>query len=497
MESNSPSFLPEHWGTSSQKALTTPSAQGKFLLSDWHHKDPNGNGTVRMVSKKDAKNYPSQGRAFYLKDNGSLFNWADPAGGCINLYKASEAGKGGDPYISECAAGSPFEWKGGTNYKGKPGDGSGLYFNSTDSGTKSRGNLCYNPNKGLYTFGEYGGKEYGEWNHKECSWIDSDTARWCCSTPNILSPDKKYCDPSYMPNTPGGTCPSLMLELCQNKWDSTACKNYLQAFKNSPDAHQVVKTAIVNELNRREPPDYTPARDNKDPFLTTTTPSLCSTVPGACDGLLNQYCAQFTRSDLNKDITLQRLCGCHMSKGEQPSFSELKLENPTVQPNQYIYPGVDIECDPTCRFSNTIPYSVKIGNTWVPAKCDATTCILSNISLNDINSTGGFNIDQNCGGCGDGNCSCYITDVIINKINSQGKVNLKQNCGSCYVTKQGESGANAKRVECATLGPYAGGGGFWEILEKYRVLIIVILILLVVVIAIAIAVVYYEKKKRA
>lgn len=489
---SAPSFLPERWGDA--KKLTTTSAQGSFLVSDWHDKDSEGNGKVKMVPGKDLHKYPSPGTVQFLNSNGSLYNWADPNGSCTNIYSGEE----GKPYLRSCDAGYPYSWKGGTDYTdgSNTKKGSGLYYHRTGIETKGYGNLCYNPNKGIYTVGQYAGKKFGKWNDKECSWIDKDTAVWCCSTPNILEGDKKYCDPSYLPNTSAGTCPALMLEECQNNWNNQACKNYLQVFKNSPDAQKVVKTAIVNKLNSKSPPDYTPARDKNDPFLKATVPNLCSTVPGSCDGLLDQYCAQFKKSDLNKDPTLQRLCGCHLSKGTKPIFNEINLENKEVQPNQYNYPGVKVECDPLCRFSNTISYSKNIGGVWIPAQCDATTCILSNISLNQINSEGGFNIDQNCGGCGDGNCSCYITDVIINEINSKGKVNLNQNCGSCYVTKEGESGADAKRVECSTLGPYAGGGGFWGWVDKNKILIFVIGIILIIIIVVAISVIMIKKEKK-
>ena len=327
----------------------------------------------------------------------------------------------------------------------------------------------------------------------QCRWRTFNEAFGCCtSTKQEASQDGK-CGPAFMPNAginePVSLCPNLMVNACQEYWGKGgSCDTYLQEFTNTSDAKKVIQTTVRDYINSQAQRtgcgtnDYTTPRspggtcvntdgkqrdDSKDQFLSTTLPFLCKSSPGACDLILNEYCAQFTREDLeNLDTngTIQQICGCHLSgvggSADQGGLTDISH---VVQPNQYPYPGITTACDPICAFAGTIPYSTET--------CSSTVCILDDININQINSQGSITINQICGGTGsNAKSSCYISGLDINEINSQGKDFLNQNCTACYAFCPSDQWhqnrpANAVQVPCGNplqnynYGKSCGSGG--------------------------------------
>lgn len=311
---------------------------------------------------------------------------------------------------------------------------------------------------------------YADPNSAACQWRTDQEAFACCTavsgTPNL----KRDCAPAFMPNNEGtySSCQSLMLEICQNNWLDVPCQNYLTSFKFNNDVPIVVQNTIRNYINSQSTRtkcgtnDYTsPAvddnacrDDSKDEFLTKILPNICEATleAGACDDLLDQYCASFTRDDLRKDHTLQMLCGCHMSRGQNLPNAGLILKGKQVD-NQYIYPGFGVPCDPICANGKSLQRNAE--------PCEQTVCIMDNIVINEQNSVCDVNITQSCGDNydnKDGKGICYMSDVDVNLINSECKsINLTQNCGSCFKYTSGNTDpADAVKFDCSD--PWGNGG---------------------------------------
>jgi hypothetical protein len=295
-------------------------------------------------------------------------------------------------------------------------------------------------------------------------WISPEQMVNCCIFDQSgIPPDKNPCAPEYV-TSGSGYCPVVMLEECKD-WSTDKCQTYLQLIKNTPLAKDLVPQILKNYItNPKRAPmnDYCspllpfhhcPAGrdDSKDPFFTDIVPELCSAT-GSCDAILNQFCSQFLKEDLNKDPTLQTLCGCHLSESQMkppqpPPDQGLKLTNTITRSNQYIYPGVPTVCDPICNIKNTILKN----NT----PCKGTTCIMDHVDINIINSaTGPIDVGQFCG-CKDGvSCNCFINDLNIDVANSkiQGGIQVFQKCGACF-TFDSDNPAKVQQIDCNTLKP--------------------------------------------
>lgn len=323
------------------------------------------------------------------------------------------------------------------------------------------------------------------------TWVTTTEIINCCTSNSSTPGLNTYCGPDYLPGGEGSICPFVMENYCKDNWlksNSTneQCQLYLQNYLNlGGDAQKVVQNTIIDNLNSLSPPDYTSKLlnsqnkrdDSSNSFFTTVIPDLCGYVPGACDCILSQYCSSFTKDDLNKDPTLQQLCGCFLNSGNNlPCKSGINLTNISIAPNQYEYSFAGIQCDPYCRYKNTIQ------NSSLGGECSSTVCIIDNININDINSSGSnsFNI-----ACGDGkNSECYIGNIDINKINSQGQININENCGSCFVINS-VNPLNVTNVKCSDL---SGGNGKDSFLTKIlnwiksHIIIVITIILILIII---------------
>lgn len=351
---------------------------------------------------------------------------------------------------------------------------------------------CYSPGASDPYDGNVTFQDSSNRNLQACKWrTDLEVFGCCSSTPAQASdPDIiQRCAANvsdggsggFMPNGKGHLCVDFMLGICENNWDQDYCAAYLQSFENgvgNSDVLTVFQDATANYINNMAAKtgcgynDYTSVAlgnsckmpsgkmrdDSKDTFINGTLVNFCKTNPGKFDNLLNQYCGQFTRSDLDGDDTfLQSLCGCHLSDGSDiaPGSTPLHLHNPRQEHNQYAYPGVTTACDPLCAYAGTIQSSA--------TPCSQTVCIMDNIGVNMINShcNQGINITQVCGASFKGGPTtgdCYMSNVDIDLINSScGYERIAQYCNTCF-TYDPENPAAATQVTCPTA-PGGGGGG--------------------------------------
>lgn len=348
----------------------------------------------------------------------------------------------------------------------------------------------------------------------------TDQEAFACCTSSGSDQIAQMCGPGFMPSaeTQNSLCIPFMLALCETNWDQDACQRYLGSYKSNDDVRPVVQRTVANYINgiadrpenkctytdgplKGQPGtnDYTsPAigkmckkadntlrDDANDPFLSDSLFKLCSldsgssdgflsTRDGICDNILNQYCAQFTRQDLQLDEAsggiLMKLCGCHLAVpqqkpdggciGNSPPQTCLKYSSPnfpqgistTVQSTQYPYPATPSQCDPICNQAGVIPNN---------QTCTETVCIMDNVNVQTIASScgKGINITQVCaqGTKGKGTGNCYMSDVYVNSISSScGGVFLNQNCNACFTYPEGEPW-NAKQVPCCDPGNNSGG----------------------------------------
>jgi hypothetical protein len=277
---------------------------------------------------------------------------------------------------------------------------------------------------------------------------------------------------------------------------------------NPITVQKTVENTISNHINSLNPPKYVSSKNSNDTFFKHTIPYLYDHVP--IDNILNQLCYPFTREDLKNDPTLQRICGCHLSRGHRPNIDtglllekdvdcvsgchekigghfgpsgpipssnciskcenakdilhiddchewcEKKLTdcihrcptNHAQQPNQYPY-GVTVNCDPICWFADTLE------NKKTP-HCDSSVCILDDVTINLVKSKGDVSLNTMCGDNNDG--TCYIHNVDISEFDSAGDINLKQQCGACYTFNDKVSADKAQLVDCATLHPISDPG---------------------------------------
>jgi hypothetical protein len=289
---------------------------------------------------------------------------------------------------------------------------------------------------------------------------------WPCCGINVPSgfTAEGTCAPSFCPN--GAGCSSYMSTYCNSfgydgssepQWDPI-CDTYLTAQGNPIAAAQVV-TNIAN-ANSQTP--YSPTTPN--PFFglnstgnTSYAAQYCSQYPGSCNNALANYCSTVTRDDMyNSDgslnVNLVNTCGCFMQ------------QNTTNYP--FLNNSISIECDPICSVASVQKGQFLPNGSWSRLECGETVCIIDDVVLNYINSSGGaVNFSQVCGGnCISGSCSmCYINGVNVNAINSQfqGDLNLSQNCQAC-------SNDSNQPIPCSgSVPPSPSGGGFFNKLMQF------------------------------
>lgn len=256
--------------------------------------------------------------------------------------------------------------------------------------------------------------------------MNDSNSQACCNNqvPNWVG----TCAPGYCPN--GGGCVAYMSALCSNldqngKWNP-ACDAYLS--QGGPGPHETLTNIIQNKL--------TGTYDSNNPFIKYAI-EYCSIMPGACDSTLQNYCYTETRDAMATDNNLRNLCGCFM-KPDEDHYPFLSKQVP-------------VSCDPVCDVAVVQQGITDQHGNWTANKCTETVCIIDNVSIEIVNSSGGtITFEQLCGNCQGNACSqCYIDNVSINEINSiiQGGITLDQVCGTCY--GPGNTPENPVTIPCS------------------------------------------------
>jgi hypothetical protein len=283
--------------------------------------------------------------------------------------------------------------------------------------------LCMNPQ------GYYPDIYHGYPDSKDvCTWIDKESVIDCCTNPSTL----KECG-GWRSGT-GSSCVGFMMNYCtENNWNDPqgVCKNFIDNPALGPDAKLVVHNYVLQYIKDQP-------YSSQDPVYKNIIPYLCSrpNVFGVCDDVLTNFCQNYTSEDLQKDGTLQVLCGCHLPQNDY-KFSGW---------------GIPSSCDPLCLYQNTVQNA-----TYQP--CKSTSCIIDNVTVDIINSQvgNGINFGQVCGSCGgSGVCECWLSGININDVNSiiNGGINLSQSCNNnCFYVPEGQDPRTGIPVDCNTLEP--------------------------------------------
>lgn len=177
---------------------------------------------------------------------------------------------------------------------------------------------------------------------------------------------------------------------------------------------------------------------------------ICNEIPGLCQDSLQHICRNYNSSQLSNNPQLNIWCGCHMNKTQYEPYS-----------TKY---NIPLQCSPNCNRSGVIQASGSDGKANV---CDQNICIIDNINLNLMKSSGqgNINFEQVCGYCPNGECSCLISDVDIKAVNTlfnQSNININQTCLSTtcnLINKNQNFGPTQIPVNC---------DNFSNPLEKYQ-----------------------------
>lgn len=166
--------------------------------------------------------------------------------------------------------------------------------------------------------------------------------------------------------------------------------------------------------------------------------NICIEVPGLCQASLKNSCKNYNAEKLSNNPQLNAWCGCNMSKEQYETYS-----------TKY---NISPECTPNCNRAGVIPISGLDGKA---ITCKQDVCIIDNVNLNLMKSSGegNINFEQVCGYCPSGNCSCLISNVDIKAVNSffnQSNIDVKQTCASttCSAFNNQKIGPNEVPFNC-------------------------------------------------
>lgn len=149
--------------------------------------------------------------------------------------------------------------------------------------------------------------------------------------------------------------------------------------------------------------------------------NVCSNNPqfqlyGACSNFSKSFCQNCTPDEISSNTDLLKMCGCQISS----------LDNSTG-----IYDNVPAACDPLCNHEQMVK-NINI-TTGEPEQCDASVCVINNISIVSTESlVGTVNFYQVCPQCGqnDSVCICILDVDISSDVNINNNVEFNQYCGS-------------------------------------------------------------------
>lgn len=287
----------------------------------------------------------------------------------------------------------------------------------------------------------------------------------CCG--GIESSSDK-CHPSYCPTSTnnfnvnegkdGGSCPKVMLNGCTaNDWTQQgskiqrSCDSYLELAPRDKGRDVVVK-AVSDFYSTNDP-------TKNHPFVRKAI-DVCNEFPGACDETLQKVCSKYKVEDLEfskyagrtydpNGTNLLDTCGCFLSTDQYYCTTDTG----SFDPNCDSPGGVTKTCNTMCNFPNSIkPINKKTGEI---DQCGGTTCVIDDVTVNKINSTGGsFSITQACQSSENKNPPylCYLSDDI--NFNVEGgdpsTVQIKSDCQACFTFDPKDPSKPPIPIKCST-----------------------------------------------
>jgi len=279
---------------------------------------------------------------------------------------------------------------------------------------------------------------------------------------------------SYCQTDDGGLGPTYL-----EKWEgdevSSNCRGFVALnlgtqSQYTPATDGYVRRYLVTDSN----PITYPQQGNSvyDPAIEDVV-EVCQDYPGACDVVLNNVCAGYTRQDLANNPNLAKLCGCFMSDAEYDKYSGTF--------------GVEKICDPACVLQSAVKPR-NPADQFATLRCSQTVCVIDDITIAILgkSNVGDINFAQACSSCGTGTgCTCNISDISITSVESTiGNINLDQQCGGNINCFQRDANGIPRPVPCSALGPGSDSSTSGGLSIATILIIIGIAILLIVIIVI-------------
>jgi len=338
----------------------------------------------------------------------------------------------------------------------------------------------------------------------------------CCGD---LESTSDICHPEWCSNNQK-KCATTMLDVCtddvwnQNNYKTRACENFINRtsqinrdcglldpnLKGLNCAQAIIKNSVSRFYNTGgKPTDNTP-------FISRQI-EYCRLYPGLCDSILDAeqggVCKNYSLSDLDPDkyknrendpdgTNLLKTCGCFLEKNSK---------------NYILDKDFGVACNSICSYPGTIPKVNRI--TKQPEVCEGNVCVLNDITVNSINSTGGaVNMNTYCGQCSDELCRCYFNNVNLPSYSDTGATyQLTTNCGECFKYDPNNP-TQLEKINCdgsesppkpptPPPSPPSDDNRFLNFLKNNWILIILLLIIFIVIIVLIVFFIKKNKKEQS
>jgi hypothetical protein len=245
----------------------------------------------------------------------------------------------------------------------------------------------------------------------------------CCineaSDSSTCSPNQ--CSQNYT------TCQPLMKQVCNSSFWGTSsanvCDRYVSLTSSISDPTKEVcsegsscgSDLVMSGINSFF--SQGGKLTDNDPFVPKMI-NWCSKFPGLCNSVLSQQCSAYSLSDLSPSQ--------YSGRSNDPQGTNLMQACGCFLPSTNYVSQVPIDCSAVCAFPGTIPLTTE--------GCQATECVIDNVTLDFVNSTGGsLNINQTCGTCSaDNPCVCYFNGVDVSSTSGPIQAQISTNCKTCF-----------------------------------------------------------------
>ena len=146
-------------------------------------------------------------------------------------------------------------------------------------------------------------------------------------------------------------------------------------------------------------------------------------VPVIIQDGLDKSCSVYTADSVSRNPTIANFCGCYLPNEEYKHYVD--------------FFQVNRECTPMCNRITSIP---GVSGDNQPIRCNQSSCIIDDVTINLISSNigqEGVGISQFCGNCSGtqpgttGSCNCIISSDVITAVNANiGGINISEQCSS-------------------------------------------------------------------